>query len=531
MAIFGSLIDKIVDSIKGVGGASSGSSGSSTGTSSGGGGGTGYTAIGTHNDATAAQNDAAIKRQIEAQSRAYESSKAAGDKSGMDRAHAEAERLRAMLGYSGGVDGSDYLGLQKQQQPQQTGSAGFTYEDAPTYTSKYESQIDSMLNQILNRDQFSYDHMTDPLYQQYAQAYQREGQRSLQDTLGNVSAQTGGLASSYATTAAQQASDYYAAKQADIIPELYQLAYGMYLDDIDGQVRDLGLLNQMDDTQYGRYRDTMGDWRDDRNFAYDQYRDDIGDQRYQSEWDYMVGRDQIGDDRYADETAYNRYQDSLNWAYTQNADAYNRAMQTWSALGYLDEQSAQTLGLPVGTRTSDYQYQLAKQASSSGGGSDGGKKGGTGDDTGILAKMRSFGNDEQAYEYLVSLKKTAGVTDNLWNMYKDGNKEDGPSKAYDSALKYALANPGKAETYLNSLVNQGHLSEDEAAYIYVVELGNVAKAGNEAAAADSGGSIGGVMTKERFEQQRVFSPMLQQYASYEDYVAEMKNGKWSGGVR
>ena len=80
----------------------------------------------------------------------------------------------------------------------------FSYQNAPSYTSKYQDQIDDLMSSILNREQFSYDPESDPTYQQYKESYTRNGQRAMQDTIGQVSARTGGLASSYASAAGQQ---------------------------------------------------------------------------------------------------------------------------------------------------------------------------------------------------------------------------------------------------------------------------------------------------------------------------------------
>lgn len=161
-----------------------------------------------------------------------------------------------------------------------------TVSNAP-YSSNYKTKIDEMLNNILNREDFSYDAATDPLYQQYKTQYNREGTRAMNDTLASAAADAGGM-NSYAITAAQQANNYYATQLGDKIPELYQLAYEMYLQDIDNQVRDLGLLQDMDDTQYNRYRDTLDDWRADRDFAYGKYRDDMSDYKWGTEFDYGV---------------------------------------------------------------------------------------------------------------------------------------------------------------------------------------------------------------------------------------------------
>ena len=154
-----------------------------------------------------------------------------------------------------------------------------------TYTSKYDPAIEALLNQILTRDDFSYDAANDPLYQQYAQMYQREGDRAMRDTLAEVAAGAGGM-NSYAITAAQQANNYYNSQLTDKIPELYQLAYQMYLNDKESKVQDLGILQNMDATQYNRYRDTINDWYNDKTFAYNAFNDAVQQGNWETSFDY-----------------------------------------------------------------------------------------------------------------------------------------------------------------------------------------------------------------------------------------------------
>lgn len=262
-------------------------------------------------------------------------------------AHDAAEQLRANYGYKGGTDGSQYI-VQPPKATTSTGSTGgFDYSPAPTYTDNYSARIDEMLNNILNRDAFSYNAATDPLYAQYKEQYTREGQRAMKDTLGQVSARTGGLASSYAVSAAQQQNNQYMQQLSDKIPELYQMAYQMYLDDIDLQVQNLGLLEGASNTAYNRYRDTMSDWRDDRDFAYGQYRDDVGDGQWQMnydrgvfesdrdydrgvlesdrDYDHTVGRETVEDGRYANETAYDRALELLSGGVMPDASMLSAA--------------------------------------------------------------------------------------------------------------------------------------------------------------------------------------------------------------
>lgn len=219
----------------------------------------------------------------------------------------------------------------------------FSYENAPSYYDEYDVRINQMLDQILNREKFSYNALEDPMYQQYKESYNMEGDRAMKNAIAEASARTGGMASSYATTAGQQANQYYAQQLANKIPELYELAYQMYLDDIELQVQDLGLLQGMSDRDYDRYRDTMSDWRSDRDFAYGAYRDDVADDQWQQsfdrsvyesdrDYDYTLSRDKVEDARYDTEWAHQVAQDELaadQWEqafeYEQERDAVDDA--------------------------------------------------------------------------------------------------------------------------------------------------------------------------------------------------------------
>ena len=252
-------------------------------------------------------DQAAIKNQMNQNSIAWWSA----DDAGKAQLHAQNEYLASLLGGTVAWDESgDWTGNAAAEEKKPT----FDYSVAkPTFNSNYAQNIDALLNQILNREDFSYNVENDPLYQQYATMYNREGNRAMNDTLASAAANAGGM-NSYAVTAAQQASDYHKAQLTDKIPELYQLAYSMYLDDIDNQVRDLGLLQNMDNTQYDRYRDTMSDWYNDRDFAYNKYRDEVSD----SQWGQSFNADQ-------NNVAYNKALDFLSMGVMPDSALLNSA--------------------------------------------------------------------------------------------------------------------------------------------------------------------------------------------------------------
>ena len=216
--------------------------------------------------------------------------------------------------------------------PEATGTKNslpvFDYESfaktKPTYASDYADRIDSMLDELLNAKDFSYNAEADPLFQQYRAQYQREGQRSMEDTLASVASYAGGM-NSYAVTAAQQASDYYNAQMMDKLPELAQLAYEMYLRDYELDVNKLGMLQQQEKDAYGRYQDELNEWYAELEAAYNRYRDDVADDKWQQQFDYGKEQDALAQQNWLEQMAYQKAQDELAQQNWQTQFDYNKA--------------------------------------------------------------------------------------------------------------------------------------------------------------------------------------------------------------
>jgi hypothetical protein len=347
-------------------------------------------------------------------------------------AHNYVENLRSGYGYSGGDDGSSYISL-----PSAADKEDFSYESAPSYTSKYQNQINELASSILNREAFSYDPEQDETYQQYKDSYTKSGQRAMQDTLGQVSARTGGLASSYAGSASQQTYDNYMSALADKIPELKQLAYSMYQDEGNTQRANLEMLQALESGDYAKYQDLLSQYNTDRGFDYGVYSDD-------KSFDYQAERDSVSDKQYADETAYNRQT-------YENETEYNQALQKaqtlaaagdfsgYAALGYTDAEianlktaydKAQAASVSSGSRSS----------SSGSGGSSGGSSGsGSGSTSGIVDTMVGMGSDTKAYEYLLGLGYSNAKTEQLWSLYEAARDDGGSGSSTPSFSDYSEA--------------------------------------------------------------------------------------------
>lgn len=111
-------------------------------------------------------------------------------------------------------------------------------------TSANSNAYQKALDNVLNQGSFTYDPATDPQFGALKKTYLREGERAMEDTMATASAASGGMPSTYAITAAQQANDYYNTKFTDLIPTLQQNAYSRYLSDFDMKLQQLGALQQ-----------------------------------------------------------------------------------------------------------------------------------------------------------------------------------------------------------------------------------------------------------------------------------------------
>ena len=166
-----------------------------------------------------------------------------------DDAHDYVENTRARYGYSGGKHGDAYVKT----------------DDKPVMPDDYGAAYREAVRRYTDMAPFSYDHRADPRWQAYKKEYAREGARATEDTLGRYAAMTGGAPSTAAVTAASQAGDYYAAKLADKVPELYDLAYAMYTGEADRLYRQLSALQAARGGELDRYRTQLNQWNADRD--------------------------------------------------------------------------------------------------------------------------------------------------------------------------------------------------------------------------------------------------------------------------
>ena len=230
------------------------------------------------------------------------------------------------------------------------------------YQSKWQGQIDSIIDSILNREKFSYDVNSDALYQQYKDQYSALGKMAMQDTMGQAAAMTGGYGNSYASTAGNQAYQSYLSQLNEVVPELYGMALDRYNAEGQELYNQYGLLTDQENQDYGRYQDEYSKWADernylqgvysdersfdygkyaserefaygtyadDKNYAYNEYRNAIADQQWQTEYDEKVRQ-------YNEGMAYQKERDQISDAqwdkkHQLDVNADKRAAEAWAA--------------------------------------------------------------------------------------------------------------------------------------------------------------------------------------------------------
>ena len=199
------------------------------------------------------------------------------------------------------------------------------------YQSRWDAELDSLYDQITNRKPFQYDLNQDALYQQYKEQYQRLGRTAMQDTMGQAASLTGGYGSTYAEQVGQQTYNAYLQSMNDIVPELYDRAYGRYQDEGQDLYNRYGLVSDRESMDYSKYRDTVSD-----------YYNDLADARsaYDSEWnkDYTQWSDQLSywQQKAAQEQAYWQSQQRAAGGSGGSGGGSAGSSGTGSGKGYID---------------------------------------------------------------------------------------------------------------------------------------------------------------------------------------------------
>ncbi len=315
----------------------------------------------------------------------------------------------------------------------------------PTYAGSYEGEMGALYDKITSRSPFSYDAAKDPLFQAYKDSYIQGGKLAMRDTMGQAAALTGGYGSTYGQAVGQQAYEAYLKNLTDVIPTLYGMAYDQYKDQGDQLLKQYGLLGDLRDREYGRYRDALGDWEGERDYAAKLEAED-----------------------------YKRRTAAENTAYSRQQDAYANLYAAIKASGYVPSdyelQAAGMTRAAADAIAAEYQrgvsmdertmalkewstYNAGSGGSSGGGGGGGGGGGyysgysGYGDsDTGSLADWWNAASDAGYSDNVLykTLEQVYAQDNNGYNYGPEGDTMATPTtdagKARLEKLKQKMAN-------------------------------------------------------------------------------------------
>lgn len=239
------------------------------------------------------------------------------------------------------------------------------------YHSNWNGTINSLMDKIVNQKDFSYDFNADPLYQQYKDQYTQLGKQAALDTQANAAALTGGFGNSYAATAATQANQQYLTQLNNVIPQLYSLAMDKYQIDTDKLYNQFSAVGNQEDREYGQYRDTVTDWKDDRSYYYNKYNDSIGN-------DQFVANYNQSENQFNQNMAYNRERDAVSDSQWQKQFDYSQSRDNVSDSQWQQQFDYQKYRDNVSDSQWEKQYALSlAKSKSSGSGSSGSKSSGS----------------------------------------------------------------------------------------------------------------------------------------------------------
>lgn len=335
---------------------------------------------------------------------------------------------------------------------------------APSYSSDWDDTKNLLAQAAL--DMKYEDWANSDQYKALADRYGQQGKLSMQDLLGQVASRTGGLASSYAATVAdQQYNDYMA--------QLEEVARQMYAGERSDAIQNAQMAYDFADSDYQRYLDQLAQYNGDRSYAYQVLSDALAQSNYNREWQNTL-----------EQQEYNRGQASRNEA-QQRIENYIAA---GGSTANLDPALIESSGYSAAELAALEQYYTAQNTPKATGGSGGGGGGGSKKTT-------------QSDDYANVRKKAMG---------------------YDDA--------GDAEAYLNRMVDGGYITEDEAYNIFMIDLGGDtgSSGGNdmlvpttyEEFAAKTGNP--GIMTKTEFARAKASNGgRASGYTDYQDYLAKM----------
>ena len=135
------------------------------------------------------------------------------------------------------------------------------------YESPVGGRMATLYEMMTNRPTFTYDPENDAVYRYYRRQYTTAAAQARDDTLGRTAALTGGYASTYGLSAAQQDYLNYINKLWGVLPTLYEQAYNRYRSEGNDLRAEYSALLTKDKVAYQQYQDYVKQYEAARKAA------------------------------------------------------------------------------------------------------------------------------------------------------------------------------------------------------------------------------------------------------------------------
>lgn len=230
------------------------------------------------------------------------------------------------------------------------------------FSSNYSGQVDDILDTIMNRPSFNENSVyKSDLYKNYRENYVQQGQKAMRDATGNAASLTGGYGSTYSAAVGQQAYDNYLSQLNDRSLDIRDRLYSKYRDEGQDLYNQLNAVNNQDNIDYSRYRDTVGDYQWDLGYYDNRYNQEYGN-------DFGAYQSDLAAQQWAEQYAYQKSQDALaqqNWQtqfdYKKQQDAISNSLAKQKlAASSASTQSKQKVSRLTDGEAQNYLYNVYK---------------------------------------------------------------------------------------------------------------------------------------------------------------------------
>lgn len=285
---------------------------------------------------------------------------------------------------------------------------------------KYGNQkaYNKAMNNVLNREAFSYNLDDDMLFQQAKNQFQALGKTAMMDTMGQASAMTGGYGNSYATTAGAQAYNNYLQQLNNSVGDYYAMALSAYSTESDR-------LNNAFNTVSADRQNALNEWSGNWNVYNNLYSMYLGERDNAAQLDMNSYQNQANN---ASNIA-NLYTDQYN-------TASGNDLSKWSTGENLKAEQA-----------SQAETERSNKVTES------------------IAKKKATTSTKDEEDSEITPKKSEATTKLIGEIRNEiSNSKNHPSSKYNVDNKSG----GKVNTaqIVSDIVESSDISEEEAIYIY-----------------------------------------------------------------